>query len=330
MFFSVIVTIYNGRAYLAPCLDSILRNPAGNYEVIIIDDGSTDGTGKICDDYAGRYDHVSCVHTGNQGVGNARQEGLKRAAGEYILFVDGDDAWDESFCLHKMEEEIKGNPADLYVFGYILRRFGQSGFHDYPFKIEASSFEDWRKSPSLFLSCFPNGLMFLCWNKIYRRQCIVENGVASTHQHMEDFRFVLEFLKGAKKVVFLSREPYIYMKRGTPSLSTSANQGMLEGYNLCHRLFLTLFDNEHAARIHQIMAPAYIGTINRQLDFIDRHKDEALAKKVLGDIHHNDLAQRSFLHYHANSFSDKVTVCLMRCGLFDVLRKYRKLVATVK
>ena len=326
MFFSVIVTIYNGEAFLAPCLDSILRNPAGNYEVTIIDDGSTDGTGKICDDIAGRYDHVRCVHTENQGVGNARQEGLDRATGEYVLFVDGDDAWDESFCLRKMEEDIKRNPADLYVFGYVLRKFGQDGFQDYPFKIEAFSFEDWRKNQSRFLTYFPNGLMFLCWNKIFRRQCLVEHDVVSVHQQMEDFRFVLEFLKGTKKVVFFSQEPYIYIKRGLPSLSTSANQAMLEGYNCCHRLFLSLFDKEHAPLVHQIMAPAYIGTIYRQLGRLDEPQSGIMAKKVLGDVHNNDLAQLSFLHYRANTFSEKVTVWLMRHGCYNVLREYRKLV----
>jgi glycosyltransferase involved in cell wall biosynthesis len=330
MFFSVIVTIYNGEAFLAPCLDSILMNAAGNYELIIVDDGSTDKTGKICDDYATRYDQVECVHTENQGIGNARQAGLDVASGEYVIFVDGDDVWDESFCLRRMEEIIRGNLADLYVFGYVLRRMSRESHRDSYFTVEASSFDDWRDSQSRFLSYFPNGLMFLCWNKIFRRQCIVNNGVMSVNQHMEDFRFVLEFLKYAKKVVFLPEMPYIHVKRGDQDLSSTLYQGMLDGYNCCHNLFLSLFDNEYTAVIHQIMAPAYIATIDRHLGFIDSHKEEEIAKDVLQEVYNNELAKQSFIYYRPNSLSERVSFFLMRNGRFGALRLYRKAVRTVK
>ena len=330
MFFSVIVTIHNGEVFLAPCLDSILRNPAGNYELIIINDGSTDKTGKICDDYAGRYAQVKCIHTENQGVGNARQAGLNEALGEYILFVDGDDIWSDSFCLGGMEEEIRNRPADLYVFGYVLRRLQPDGFRDQSFVAKAAAFEDWHDNQARFLSYFPNGMMFLCWNKVFKRELIVENRVLSVQQHMEDFRFVLEYLEAAKSIVFLEEEPYIHIKRNDQDLSSTAYQGMLEGYNLCHRLFLSLFDKEHAAAIHQIMAPAYIGTIHRHLGFIDRHEKEILAKTVLAEISHNSLAQESLRCHHSESSSEKLTVFLMRRGRFDALRQYRKMADVVK
>ena len=330
MFFSVIVTIYNGEAFLAPCLDSILRNPAGNYELIIVNDGSTDRTDEICEDYARHYPRVKCVHTENRGIGNARQAGLEAAMGEYILFVDGDDAWGESFLLDEMEERIKSVPADLYVFGYVLRRLRLEDFRDQAVKVEAATFDDWRENQGRFLTYFPEGIMFLCWNKVFKRNLIVENHIVSVQQHMEDFRFVLEYLKAAKAVVFLDEEPYIHIKRNDQDLSSSAYQGMLEGYNLCHRLFLSLFDKEHAAAIHRVMAPAYMGTINRHLGFIDRHEKETTAKRVLSEIPQNELAQEALRLYHPESFSEKVTVYLMRKGCFRVLRQYRNLVGALK
>lgn len=330
MFFSVIVTIYNGESFLAPCLDGVLRNPIGNYELIIVDDGSTDDTGKICDSYSDRYDQVRCVHSENLGIGNARQVGLDNASGEYVIFVDGDDVWDESFNLCNLEYEIKKSHADLYVFGYILRRIGQNGYSDSHVSVSASIFEDWRNRQAQFLSCFPNGLMFPCWNKIFKRQLIVENHVTSVNQQMEDFRFVLEFLNVAKKVVFLPGEPYIYMKRENQGLSSSAHDGMLEGYNYCHNLFLSLFDKEHEALIHQIMAPQYIATININLSYLDLHKDERTARKVLRDVHDNALARQSLLHYKPCSFSEKMTMFLMRKGFFTTLREYRQIVSAFK
>ncbi len=330
MFFSIIVTIYNGEAFLTQCLDSILKNSAGNYELIIIDDGSTDGTGVICEDYEGRHDHVRYVRTPNRGIGNARQAGIEAASGEYIIFVDGDDLWDESFKLCKLEEEIEKSCADLYIFGYVLRRINRDGFSDSRYTLDASTFEDWRDNQERFLSYFPNGLMFFCWNKIFRRQCIVDNNVTSVQQHMEDFRFVLDFLKVAGKVVFLSGEYYIHMKRGIPSLVSTTRHGMLEGQNICHNLFLSLFDAEYEAQIHQIMASAYLGTVCRHLSLIEKREDEAKSLNVLDDIHENDLAQMAFRHYHPSSFSEKVSFFLVRNGRFSSLRKYRKLVSAIK
>ena len=330
MFFSVIVTIFNGESFLTQCLDSILCNPSGNYELIIIDDGSTDGTGTICDAYSSRYKHVKYLHTSNHGIGNARQTGLQNASGEYIIFVDGDDEWNESFCLQKMEEEIKTSCADLYVFGYVLRRIRQGGYNDTLFEIKASLFENWRDNQAQFLSYFPDGMMFLCWNKIYRRQCIVANDIKSVQQQMEDFRFVLEFLKGARKVVFLSIVPYIHIKRGEQCITSKVHSGVTEGYNNCHYLFLSLFDKEYADEIHRIMAAAYVGTINHHLGFIDSHKEKEIAKDVLREVYNNELAKQSFLHYRPNSLSERVSFFLMRNGRFDVLRRYRKLVRAIK
>ena len=324
MFFSVIVTVFNVDAFLAPCLDSILRNPAGNYELIIVDDGSTDDSGKICDNYADRYSQVTCVHTRNQGVGNARQAGLEIASGAYVIFVDGDDIWNDSFCLRKLEDVMRNKPADLYVSGYIQRFVGQENGRDYLFKVKASSFEDWRDDHDQFLSYFSNGLMFPCWNKIFRKQCIVDNCIVSIQQQMEDFRFVLEYLHVTRSVVFLSKEPYIYFKRKNQGLTSFAHHGMLEGYNSCHRLFLSLFDENHAGQIHRIMAPQYIATINKCLD------NKAFSGSELNALRHNLLAKISLKSYSPVSLSDTITLCLMRTGSFRLLRIYRQFLSRIK
>jgi glycosyltransferase involved in cell wall biosynthesis len=324
MFFSVIVTVFNGGAFLAPCLESILRNPAGNYELIIVDDGSTDNSGKICDNYADRYRQVTCVHTRNQGVGNARQVGLEKASGMFVIFVDGDDVWDDSFCLRKLEDTIRKNNANLYVFGFVQRIVEREGCRDLLFKAKASSFEDWHDNQDQFLSYFSNGLMFPCWNKIFRKQQIVDNRIVFIQQQMEDFRFVLEYLNVARSVVFLSEEPYVYFKRENRGLTSFAHQGMLEGYNSCHRLFLSLFDENHARQIHRIMAPQYIATINKCLD------NKAFSGSELNALRQNSLAKNSLKSYSPVSLSDTITIYLMRTGRFRLLKFYRKLISRIK
>lgn len=94
MQFSVIIPVYNAVKYLEPCLDSVLAQEGeASYEVILVDDGSTDTSGAICDRYAARYENFRVLHTENYGLPSARNHGLEHAEGEYVLFLDADDLW---------------------------------------------------------------------------------------------------------------------------------------------------------------------------------------------------------------------------------------------
>ena len=90
---SVIVPVYNVEKYLPRCLDSILQQTYKKWELLLIDDGSKDESGKICDDYAVKDERIRVVHTSNQGVSSARNKGLDAAIGEWIAFIDPDDWW---------------------------------------------------------------------------------------------------------------------------------------------------------------------------------------------------------------------------------------------
>jgi len=88
---SIIVPVYQVEAYLERCLKSILSQTFADYEIILVDDGSTDGSGNICDAYAGKFDFIDVIHKKNGGLSSARNVGIKAATGEYIMFVDSDD-----------------------------------------------------------------------------------------------------------------------------------------------------------------------------------------------------------------------------------------------
>ena len=115
--YSVVIPVYNVAADLPACLESVLaQKDAPDYEVILVDDGATDGSGTICDDYAARFGNIRVLHTENRGVSSARNLGTEMATGEYILYLDGDDLWDQDLLavLNRMAES---NP-DVMVFGY--------------------------------------------------------------------------------------------------------------------------------------------------------------------------------------------------------------------
>lgn len=115
--FSVIIPAYNVAGYLENCLDSILKQTFREFEVILIDDGSSDETSKIADDYASKDDRIKVIHKKNEGVSIARNLGIKKAKGEYFLFFDGDD-FVEPYCMEELYSLVKEKQMDTILYGY--------------------------------------------------------------------------------------------------------------------------------------------------------------------------------------------------------------------
>ena len=111
---SVIVPVFNVEAYLGKCIDSILVQSYRDFEVLLIDDGSTDGSGAICDDYANRYDNIIAHHKENSGASDARNHGLSMAGGNLVCFVDSDDLVRQDY-LRSMYDNLKRTGADIAI-----------------------------------------------------------------------------------------------------------------------------------------------------------------------------------------------------------------------
>lgn len=116
---SVIVPVYNTAKYLPQCIESILDQTYTNFELLLIDDGSSDNSGEICESYAERDTRVRVIHQENAGVSAARNRGLDEACGEYIMFVDSDDYVD-SELLECAYHEIRAYDVDIYICGLVV------------------------------------------------------------------------------------------------------------------------------------------------------------------------------------------------------------------
>lgn len=116
-FFSLIIPVYNVEPYLERCLESILSQKFNDYEIILVDDGSKDNSGKICDDYAKKYEFIKVIHKKNEGLGYARNSGLSFSSGKYIWFIDSDDTIDVN-SLSFLYNELNDNFVDLICFGF--------------------------------------------------------------------------------------------------------------------------------------------------------------------------------------------------------------------
>lgn len=114
---SVIIPIYNVSEYLKECLDSILEQSYKNLEIILVDDGSTDGSSEICDEYQLKYSKIKVIHQKNKGLGLSRNTGLNQAHGKYVIFIDSDDYIGSNNIEHLYTEAISTN-VDLVIGGY--------------------------------------------------------------------------------------------------------------------------------------------------------------------------------------------------------------------
>lgn len=113
---SIIIPVYNSEKFLKKCLESVYLQTYKNIEVIIIDDGSTDQSGRMCDEVSEKYKYIKIIHNSNQGVSMARNCGLDNANGDFIMFLDSDDWLEYDILAKVVEKGIKTN-ADIIAFG---------------------------------------------------------------------------------------------------------------------------------------------------------------------------------------------------------------------
>ena len=117
---SVIIPIYNVETFLPSCIESVINQTYENLEIILIDDGSTDKSGKICDKYSENDSRITVIHKDNEGVAEARNTGIENMSGEYFCFVDGDDYVDNEY-ISEMYSLTKEYDADISMCSYVYK-----------------------------------------------------------------------------------------------------------------------------------------------------------------------------------------------------------------
>lgn len=110
---SIVIPVYNVEGLLERCVYSIINQKYYNYEIILIDDGSTDSSGRICDSFASQFDNIKALHYANEGVSKARNKGVEISQGEYIIFMDSDDYWCDDNILNKFQRIIEESDPDI-------------------------------------------------------------------------------------------------------------------------------------------------------------------------------------------------------------------------
>lgn len=213
-YFSVILPIYNVASCLERCIYSVLDQDFCDYELILVDDGSTDDSGKICDDFAGRYDHIRVIHKANGGLSSARNAGMEIARGEYIWWVDSDD-WIENGSLCLLHQVTIKQKPDIVKFPYIRMTAENaivSGAAMPGEYVGRENIDNLMQQAFLETSKY---ILSAC-SHIYKRQFLKEHGLLFVSERVvgsEDYLFNLQALLWANHIVVLPNALYFYEQR---------------------------------------------------------------------------------------------------------------------
>lgn len=203
---SIIVPVYNIEAYIKQCIESILSQTYTKFELILIDDGSPDNCGKICDEYANVDDRIKVFHKQNGGLSDARNYGLRKAKGEYVSFVDGDDYIDKHFYAMLIDAMLTTNCdiAECYSINFEDGCIPKANYEDS--RRVLNSF-DWLTESGVrnFLPC-------VVWNKIYKKE-LFDNIEFPVGRHYEDEATTYKVIYKANRIVRINSALYFYRQR---------------------------------------------------------------------------------------------------------------------
>lgn len=316
---TVVVPVYNVEKYLSECLDSIINQTLNDIEIICINDGSTDNSLNILNEYAKIDERIKVYSFGNKGLGPARNRGIKRAHGEYVAFIDSDDWLELDFC-EKIYAFAKKDEVDLVLFNAIEEYSDHTKKRVYfaPEVIE---------TPSEFIfdhnwnSNFMLNTYLTAWSKLYRTVFLKENLVEFKSTLFEDIRFHVESYLKAKKISYNPTIFYHYRKDNQTSIINNLKN------DECYCIIEIMDDVENILKenyVYEKYEPAFIKfKINQfrekldltsdvfKWDFIKKIKKE-LTGMNLNDDELNKLPEHINNFYttmiNSNSYYDYITL----------------------
>ena len=226
---SIIIPVYNGEKYIKDSIRSMKAQTYANVEVIYVDDGSTDRTGEILDKVSGEDDRFHVIHKENQGVSAARNTGIARAAGEYLIFFDADDRVERDVIKDNVELAVK-DCADVVMYGFwycdVDRKSEKK--NEFPVAFHGSKEEFFEQ---YLTEAVEREFFNAPWNKLIRKNLILENGISfdTRYSLYEDNLFAAELFIRAERITINPKAYYRYYLRASGSLLTSFHEDIFEG-----------------------------------------------------------------------------------------------------
>ncbi|WP_298048374.1 glycosyltransferase [uncultured Bacteroides sp.] len=227
--FSIIVPIYKVEKYLNICVDSVLRQTFNDFELILVDDGSPDKCGNICDNYESSDSRIRVVHKNNGGLSSARNAGLDIATGKYIIFLDSDDYWDDNTALIHIHNNLAETDADLLVF-QAKRFYEDANRFTYILNIEVdrNRIIDTNANSAIEYMLENNIYRAAAWNKVIRKSVLDEHQMRFKEGYLsEDMDWCGDLLVYCKRFDFYDFPLYVYRQQRSGSITARKSEKLV-------------------------------------------------------------------------------------------------------
>lgn len=272
---SIIIPVYNVEKYLSQCLDSVLEQTFTDLDILVIDDGSTDRSGSICDEYAAKESRIRVFHTENKGLSAARNYGLDRCNGDYIAFLDSDD-WLENRAIELLVESILSEDADIAVCGHYVEWEDYSEVGSVP---DAPRISTGNAIVNEYLHGIGIGVQI--WNKLYRSNILYRIRFPE-HRLYEDIATTYKFLETANRLVRVPELLVHYRMRKSSIGKTHSLKNLTDCWISCHERYEALINVYGNCRVELVSSCMY--AIGRFWIWYYGCSKEWAAETVIGEM----------------------------------------------
>ena len=319
---SIIVPVYNVEKYLANCVQSILAQELADYEIILVDDGSTDNSPHLCNELETKYPNIiKVIHQANGGLSSARNSGIEAAQGEYITFIDSDD----ELCLNTLKENLqyltKHPEVDMLEYPVEVHADSAKSYHlSFPDETQKTEiFADWIRREG-HLHCY-------AWNKIYRAH-LWSNTRFPVGEYYEDTAVMPQIIKQCKAIHYSSHGCYRYiMHEGTITTSYRYDRQRQLFVN-SHRLYMDIMED---ATLRKESLRIWIYCLNLLIDMGRcSDVDKADYEYIIEDTNTHRPTYRTLLKVAPNRSTYLKLLPLRLIGLKAYCRSYVALTKTLK
>lgn len=309
---SVIVPVYNVQKYLAECIDSIINQSYSQYELIIVDDGSTDKSRSICEYYSTLDEKIKVIHQENQGLSAARNAGLLSARGRYVIFIDSDDIITKD-CFKESINKIESSKADLVLFKYRDIKDVKDIKNNYSItepEFPIGTYSGIDACKFLFQRKYEN----YSWRILAKRRVYIENNILfPVNRAYEDRATTYKLLLRSERVCFLDKYLYFYRQRNDSIIHTISYKNLHDDFlNLEERL---VYIKENVSSLNRLCLAntycAYIGIYRNLIDVQDDGLKRIIANKILFP---------SIFYLPSITYEKRIQLFLIKVGLMDLVK----------
>lgn len=316
---SVIIPVYNSELYLHDCIDSVICQTYSQIEIILVDDGSTDSSGVICDSYAKKYNNIIVIHKSNGGVSSARNVGIQNAKGRYICFIDSDDSIDEEMVnkLHSAFDN-KDNCISLCKMSIVQNNIKRPFIENF----------DHIKKPYFRIKKLIYGDIFGSVSRCMFPKSIINGLRFKNVRHCEDQLFFIEATNLASDIKIVNESLYMYRQNNNSGGKERFYSGFLDDrWTYIYELENILFQSKLSSRQNKCIINMAI--INLK---VATYFNAVLSHNMQNDIKEIDMSPigtykvrllDKVRYFNKAKFMDKVVFILVSLRCFDLLKKIR-------